>query len=414
MHAQPCGPRTNLRAQLTSFVGREDDVARVPKALEQYRLVTLVGPGGTGKTRLAAEVAAVIAAGAAGADLGRRRRRLRRGLAGRARLGHRPGRRAAVRAQLDRPERASALLDGAQRAGSRDARTRLLGGLADARALLVLDNCEHLIDACAHLADELLRHCPGLRIVATSREPLGITGESLLSIAPLSQPAPGVSAPGGGRLPCRPAVRRARGGGQPRFRGHRRDGRPRHRHRPPPGRAAAGDRTGRRQAQDAAAGRDRAAAERPLPAAHRGQPHRPAPAPHAARGRGVELGPAHAGGAAAGRALRRLPGRGDARRGRGGLRRSGRARDRGDPATVDPADIDDLLSSLVDKSLLQPVRAARGQVARSTGGTRLRMLETVREYGSEQLAGRGELGGAAPPPRRALLRPDGRGGAASC
>ncbi len=61
----PGGPRarTNLRAQLTSFVGREDDVARVLKALEQYRLVTLVGPGGTGKTRLAAEVAAVAAAG---------------------------------------------------------------------------------------------------------------------------------------------------------------------------------------------------------------------------------------------------------------------------------------------------------------------------------------------------------------
>ena len=58
----------------------------------------------------------------------------------------------------------------------------------------MLDNCEHLIDACAHLADELLSHCPGLRIVATSREPLGITGESLLSIAPLSQPMPGVPA----------------------------------------------------------------------------------------------------------------------------------------------------------------------------------------------------------------------------
>src|ERR1700722_12544656 len=63
--AIPGGPRarTNLRAQLTSFVGREDDVARVLKALEQYRLVTLVGPGGTGKTRLATEVAAVAATG---------------------------------------------------------------------------------------------------------------------------------------------------------------------------------------------------------------------------------------------------------------------------------------------------------------------------------------------------------------
>jgi len=61
-------------------------------------------------------------------------------------------------------------------------------------------------------------------------------------------------------------------------------------------------------------------------------------------------------------------------------------------ADVDPADVDDLLSSLVDKSLLQPVREAQGEAAREAGGARLRMLETVREYGSEQLAGRGELG----------------------
>src|SRR6185437_10926526 len=58
--------RTNLRAQLTSFVGREDDVARVGRALDDYRLVTLVGPGGAGKTRLASEVAAHIAAEVAG------------------------------------------------------------------------------------------------------------------------------------------------------------------------------------------------------------------------------------------------------------------------------------------------------------------------------------------------------------
>ena len=77
------------------------------------------------------------------------------------------------------------LPDGSQRITSRDARTRLIEGLADARALLVLDNCEHLIDACAHLADTLLAHSPRLRIVATSREPLGITGESLFVVPPL-------------------------------------------------------------------------------------------------------------------------------------------------------------------------------------------------------------------------------------
>ena len=79
------------------------------------------------------------------------------------------------------------LPDGTQRITSRDARTRLLEGLADARALLVLDNCEHLIDACAHLADALLAHSPRLRIVATSREPLGITGESLFVVPPLAE-----------------------------------------------------------------------------------------------------------------------------------------------------------------------------------------------------------------------------------
>jgi predicted ATPase/DNA-binding SARP family transcriptional activator len=172
--------RTNLRAQLTSFVGRTDEVARVGKALQACRLITLVGPGGAGKTRLAAEVAAVVrdsapddaADGIWLAEL------------------------ASVTDAADVPQavlgaiglRESRLLpDGTQRMTSRDARTRLLEGLADARVLLVLDNCEHLIDACAHLADALLARSPGLRIVATSREPLGITGESLFVVPPLGE-----------------------------------------------------------------------------------------------------------------------------------------------------------------------------------------------------------------------------------
>ena len=181
--------RTNLRAQLTSFVGREDEVARVRKSLDSYRLVTLVGPGGAGKTRLAAEVAAGARDDAAGG----------------APDGNWPdgiwmAELASVTDAADVPKavlgsiglRESRLLpDGTQRATSRDARTRLLEGLADTRALLVLDNCEHLIDACAHLADALLAHGPGLRIVATSREPLGITGESLFVVPPLGE-APAV------------------------------------------------------------------------------------------------------------------------------------------------------------------------------------------------------------------------------
>ncbi|MGH3167596.1 MAG: BTAD domain-containing putative transcriptional regulator [Trebonia sp.] len=171
------GRRTNLRAQLTSFVGREDEVSRVGTALEAYRLVTLVGPGGAGKTRLATEVAGTVASGGQIAPDGVWMAEL-----------------ASVTDAADVPQavlgsvglrETRIMLDSTQRVTTRDAQTRLLDGLADARALLVLDNCEHLIDACAHLADALLAHSPGLRIVATSREPLGIVGESLLVVPPL-------------------------------------------------------------------------------------------------------------------------------------------------------------------------------------------------------------------------------------
>jgi predicted ATPase/DNA-binding SARP family transcriptional activator len=180
---EPARARTNLRAQLTSFVGREDEVARVRKSLERYRLVTLVGPGGAGKTRLAAEVAARVRDDTTWPD------------------GMWPDgiwiiELASVTDAADVPQavlssvslRESRLLpDAQQRITSRDARTRLLEGLTDASALLVFDNCEHLIDTCAHLADALLARSPGLRIVATSREPLGITGESLFVVPPLDE-----------------------------------------------------------------------------------------------------------------------------------------------------------------------------------------------------------------------------------
>src|ERR1700722_2346392 len=389
--AIPGGPRarTNLRAQLTSFVGREDDVARVLKALEQYRLVTLVGPGGTGKTRLATEVAAVAAVGGAdGSSAGGEDVSDGVWLAEIASVTDPADVPQSVLSSIDLRD-PRLLLDGAQRAGSRDARSRLLDGLVDAHALLVLDNCEHLIDACAHLADELLRHCPGLRIVATSREPLGITGESLLSIAPLSQPVPGVPAqeavgfpavrlfaeraaavsPGfevddqtaalvidivrrldglplaielaAARLRTLPLAEIARRLND-RFRlltGGSRTALPRHR-------------TLRAVVEwswDLLTPEERLLAERF------------AVFPAGATPGAVAAVCAGPGGPATGR------------------------------ADVDPDDVDDLLSSLADKSLLQPVREAQGEAAREAGGARLRMLETVREYGSEQLAGRGEL-----------------------
>jgi predicted ATPase/DNA-binding SARP family transcriptional activator len=185
------GRRTNLRAQLTSFVGREDDVGRVGKALAAYRLVTLVGPGGAGKTRLATEVAAHVAAlgPVRAADVGDS------AMGELAPDGVWMAELASVTDAADVPQAVLSslglretrlMVDSTQRVTSRDAQTRLLDGLANARVLLVLDNCEHLIDACAQLADTLLAHSPGLRIVATSREPLGITGESLLVVPPLA------------------------------------------------------------------------------------------------------------------------------------------------------------------------------------------------------------------------------------
>ena len=186
--ATPPGRRTNLRAQLTSFVGREDEVSRVGNALAVYRLVTLVGPGGAGKTRLASEVAALVASGA-GQDVGKDAGEMTPDGVWMAELASVTDGADVAQAVLGSVglRETRLMIDGTQRLTSRDAQTRLLDGLADVRALLVLDNCEHLIDACAHLADALLAHSPGLRIVATSREPLGITGESLLVVPPLAQ-----------------------------------------------------------------------------------------------------------------------------------------------------------------------------------------------------------------------------------
>ena len=299
---------------------------------------------------------------------------LRRGLAGRARLGHRPGRRAAGGARLDRPAGIARCCSTAP-SGS-PAATRA-PGCSTAWPTPTPCSCLTTASTSSTRARTWRTRCSPTARGCGSWRPAGSRSASPASRCCRRAAEPARPAWPRSRVPGRPAVRRPGGRGQPRLRGRRRDGGPRHRHRPPPGRAAAGDRAGRRPAQDAAAGRDLPAADRPVPAAHRRQPHRPAAAPHAARRRRVELGPAHPGGAAAGRAVRGLPGRGDARRGGRGLR--GRARGR---RRLDPADIDDLLSSLVDKSLLQPVRAAR------RGRTRLRMLETVREYGTEQLAGR--------------------------
>ncbi|WP_067832803.1 ATP-binding protein [Actinomadura kijaniata] len=169
-------PRTNLPAALTSFVGRETESARVAALLREARLVTLTGPGGAGKTRLAAETATPLVTTvpdgvwfvplASVSDA--------RDIA------------PAVLAALGVTEivRPSETL-----AATRPA-DRLADLLAPKTTLLVLDNCEHLVDAVAELTGRLLAAAPGLRVLATSREPLGITGESLCPVPSLPLPPP--------------------------------------------------------------------------------------------------------------------------------------------------------------------------------------------------------------------------------
>jgi predicted ATPase/DNA-binding SARP family transcriptional activator len=168
--------RTNLRAELTSFVGRDGDVAAVAGLLAGHRLVTLTGAGGSGKTRLATETArsmldelpdgawlVELAPVRAGDELAQ-----------------------VALAAIGLREQA---LPGAGSGG--DSMERLVAAVQGRTTLLVLDNCEHLVDAAAAFADRLLRECRRLRILATSREPLGITGEALWPVEPLALPAEG-------------------------------------------------------------------------------------------------------------------------------------------------------------------------------------------------------------------------------
>ncbi|WP_433515508.1 ATP-binding protein [Nonomuraea sp. CA-143628] len=161
--------RSRIPARLTTLVGRAYDLAAVDTLLDSARLVTLLGPGGAGKTRLAVEVAgqrpdaclAELAALTEGADLPR---------ALLAALGIREG----------------GLL-GPRSTASDGFFARLVTVLADRPLLLVLDNCEHLIADTAALAERLLEACPRLRVLATSREPLGITAEHLWPVRPLAE-----------------------------------------------------------------------------------------------------------------------------------------------------------------------------------------------------------------------------------
>ncbi|GAA4438195.1 LuxR family transcriptional regulator [Actinokineospora soli] len=154
-----------LPIEVTSFVGRRDEVAAVGGLLGSARLVTLTGPGGVGKTRVAMRVAA-------GASFARVQ--------------------AVELADVDDPglvaPTVAAHLDAGEAGG--DVVAAVLDALGDDRVLLVLDNCERLVDAVAKLVDRLLRGAPGVVVLATSREPLGVAGEVVTTIAPLSTADP--------------------------------------------------------------------------------------------------------------------------------------------------------------------------------------------------------------------------------
>jgi predicted ATPase len=172
--AEPKRMRTNLRAALTTFVGREADMAAVAERLGEHRLVTLVGPGGAGKTRLAGEVGATITD------------RFRDGvwlveLAGVTDPDDVVG--AAVGTL---GVREAALFDTRSAGARRGPLDQLHDALKDRDLLLILDNCEHVLDAVARLVEYLLTRLPGLRILTTSRESLALPGESLYPVPPLS------------------------------------------------------------------------------------------------------------------------------------------------------------------------------------------------------------------------------------
>ncbi|WP_026341835.1 BTAD domain-containing putative transcriptional regulator [Actinomadura atramentaria] len=168
--------RAPLPALLTSFVGRDEELAGIGAALAASRLITLLGPGGAGKTRLAVEAARRERGEACFVDL--------------APLGDGAEVPTAVLGALGLRE--NAILPGGRAAGT--GVERLVAALAGRQMLLILDNCEHVVDAAADLTHRLLTACPLLRVLATSREPLGITGETLRPLPPLELPPAGADA----------------------------------------------------------------------------------------------------------------------------------------------------------------------------------------------------------------------------
>ena len=174
------GTPGTVRWQMPGFVGREAELARAGELLRQSRLVTITGPGGVGKTRLAVRAAGEAEGGfrdgayfielSAVHDPGL----LAHTLAARLTIAELPHAEFDQGSQLD----------------------RLLGFIRERELLLILDTCEHVIDACAALADSILREAPGVTILATSRQPLDAAGEAALQLSPLPVPDPNADSAG--------------------------------------------------------------------------------------------------------------------------------------------------------------------------------------------------------------------------
>ena len=159
----------NLPQQVTSFIGREKEVAEIKALLGKTRLLTLTGAGGAGKTRLSLQVAADLLDGEG------------------------DGVWLVELAALSDPAlvvQAVADVLGIKEQAGQTIQQTLVAALKPKRLLLVLDNCEHLVGACASLASDLLRSCPGVRILASSREALNVAGEQAYRVPSLSLPDP--------------------------------------------------------------------------------------------------------------------------------------------------------------------------------------------------------------------------------
>jgi predicted ATPase/class 3 adenylate cyclase len=160
--------RNNLPAQVSSFIGRDAELAEVRRLIAACRLVTLTGPGGAGKTRLGLQVAAGLLDGSGDGvwfvDL-------------------------APLQDADLVAVTLANVLGIPEDLGRPAGDALVEAIGGRNLLVLLDNCEHVIDACAKLADALLRNCPNMALLATSREPLGIEGERIYRVPSMDTPA---------------------------------------------------------------------------------------------------------------------------------------------------------------------------------------------------------------------------------